>query len=77
MSTETTFATMTEEQDMIDKIHSLSESLSKDLKTENLQGKTITLKLKTSEFQLITRSRTSDSYIWKADHINSVAQSVS
>lgn len=77
MSTETTFSTMTDEQEMADKILCLSESLSKDLQTENLRGKTITLKLKTSEFQIITRSRTSDSYICKAVQINSVAQSVS
>jgi nucleotidyltransferase/DNA polymerase involved in DNA repair len=76
MSAEITFSTMTEEQDMVDKIHYLSESLSRDLETEKLQGKTVTIKLKTSDFQLITRSRTSDSYISKADQIKSIAQSV-
>jgi nucleotidyltransferase/DNA polymerase involved in DNA repair len=76
MSAEVTFSTMTEEQDMVDKIHHLSESLSRDLESEKLQGKTVTIKLKTSDFQLITRSRTSDSYISKADQINSIAQAV-
>ena len=51
-------------------------ALSKDLQSEKLQGKTVTLKLKTDQFQIITRSRSCDSYIWKADQIDSIAKSV-
>lgn len=77
MSVENTFSAMTLEKDMVEKVHDLADILSKDLQSEKLQGKTVTLKLKTSQFQVITRSRTIDSFIWKAEQINSIAQSVS
>ena len=76
MSIENTFSTMNKEEDMFDKVQCLCKALSRDLETENLQGKTVTLKLKTSQFRMITRSRTCNSFVWKSDQINSIAQSV-
>ena len=61
---------------MISRISDISVTLSQDLWNENLQGRTLKLKLKTAEFRAITRSRTLNSYIWNSIQIFSISKSV-
>ncbi|ESO88104.1 hypothetical protein LOTGIDRAFT_126473 [Lottia gigantea] len=69
MSTERTFRDMSNPSDLYDKCLELSESLSKDLNEEGLKGKTVTLKIKTSTFEVKTRAQTIPDYIWDQETI--------
>jgi DNA polymerase IV len=60
VSAETTFNSDIREMDaLVPILWDLSEKVHRRLKAQELSGTTVTLKLKTSEFRLITRSRTS------------------
>ncbi len=58
VSTETTFlADLSRGEDLIPALRALSESVSRRLKKQELAGRTVTLKLKTSDFKTRTRNR--------------------
>lgn len=76
MSTERTFATMEKPEQMLEKLRELSDALSEDLKSESLRGKTVTLKLKTIDFEVKTRAKTLNRYICSADDIYNAAKPV-
>ncbi|KAL4228127.1 hypothetical protein ACF0H5_013562 [Mactra antiquata] len=62
MSTERTFSEISKPSDMYKKLEELSQSLSEDLKTDQLKGKTISIKIKTVNFQVRTRAHTVRDY---------------
>ena len=59
LAAEQTFATnLTSELLMLERLRALSKEVSERLKKQNVSGKTITLKIKYSDFSVQTRSRT-------------------
>lgn len=58
LSCERTFSATSCEKSLFAKLEELAENLSKDMETECLQGRTLTLKLKTINFEVRTRSLT-------------------
>ncbi|XP_047946395.1 DNA polymerase kappa isoform X2 [Salvia hispanica] len=58
MSTERTFSPTGDKASIFQKLVDLSENLSSDLKKEGIRGRTLTLKLKTSSFEVRTRAVT-------------------
>ena len=59
LAAEQTFATnLTSELFMLERLRALSKEVSERLKKQNVSGKTITLKIKYSDFSVQTRSRT-------------------
>ncbi|XP_073123317.1 DNA polymerase kappa isoform X1 [Henckelia pumila] len=69
MSTERTFPSTKDETSLCQKLVDLAENLSTDLKKEGLCGKTLTLKLKTSCFEVRTRAVTLPRYIFSSEDI--------
>ncbi|KZV50557.1 DNA polymerase kappa [Dorcoceras hygrometricum] len=69
MSTERTFPSTKDETTLCQKLVDLAENLSADLKKEGLCGKTLTLKLKTSSFEVRTRAVTLPRYIFSIEDI--------
>jgi len=73
LSNETTFAT---DIDDIAELHHylsvLSKEVADDLSAKNLSGKTVTLKVKYSDFQQVTRSKTFNNALSDYEHIYSV-----
>ncbi len=64
VAAEHTFSTnLTSEVYMMEKLESIAEELEKRLKRSDIGGKTITLKIKYSDFTQQTRSRTLQSYV--------------
>ena len=56
------------------KLEKIAEELSKRLeKNNNLKGKTLTLKIKFSDFSIHTRSKTIDYYIYKKDDLFNIS----
>jgi DNA polymerase-4 len=60
ISVETTFSKIKSEKEIKNELHLLCLKLSSRLKDKNFIGKTLTLKLKTTKFKVITRSVTSN-----------------
>lgn len=58
MSAETTFVATSSKDEIFNILESLADGLSCDLKTRDLKGRTVTLKIKTSKFDIFTRSKT-------------------
>lgn len=56
LSCERTFSTISCEKSLYIKLEELADNLAKDLAAEGLQGRTLTLKLKTTDFEVRTRS---------------------
>jgi hypothetical protein len=69
LGAERTFAAVSSPEDLKQKLYELSEIVSQDLKSESLLAKTITLKLKTVNFELLTRSNTLTKYIQESSDI--------
>ena len=67
---------MTRESDMLTLLEDLSHKLAEDLKGEGLKGRTVTLKLKTTDFQVLTRSKTVEWLVWKGEDIFKLARQV-
>ena len=67
---------MLDESEMMEKLRELSISLAEDLASEELKGKTLTLKLKTTDFRVLSRSKTVVSPLYKSEDILSVARTV-
>ena len=51
----------------------MSKKIEKELKEKKLWGKTVTLKLKTNKFELITRSETNKNYFQDSDLIEKIS----
>ena len=58
ISNERTFKELSSKRDLYNMVESLSKSLSEQMQAKELKGKTITLKLKTSNFEVKTRATT-------------------
>lgn len=70
LSSEHTFAeNISSEIFMLERLEGIAESVEKRLKQNHLKGKTITLKIKYSDFTLQTRSKTIDRDIYLKEHI--------
>ncbi|KAL8541590.1 hypothetical protein ACS0TY_002742 [Phlomoides rotata] len=69
MSTERTFSPTEDEVLIHQKLVDLSQNLSSDMKKEGLRGRTLTLKLKTSCFEVRTRAVTLAHYICSSEDI--------
>ncbi|KAK4437980.1 DNA polymerase kappa [Sesamum alatum] len=69
MSNERTFSPTEDEAFLLQKLVDLSENLSSDLKKEGLCGRTLTLKLKTSCFEVRTRAVTLPDNICSSEEI--------
>ncbi|XP_045156541.2 DNA polymerase kappa-like [Mercenaria mercenaria] len=62
MSTERTFSEISRPADLYQKCEELCENLSEDLKSEQLKGKTVSIKIKTVKFEVRTRAHTVRDY---------------
>ncbi|KAI3445883.1 hypothetical protein Pfo_002548 [Paulownia fortunei] len=69
ISNERTFSPTEDEASIHQKIVDLSENLSFDMKKQGLRGRTLTLKLKTSCFEVRTRAVTLPNYICSSEDI--------
>lgn len=69
ISNERTFQATDNEALLYQKIDELAEMLSSDMQKEGLHGRTLTLKLKTSSFEVRTRALTLQNYISSRDDI--------
>ncbi|GAQ82213.1 putative DNA repair protein [Klebsormidium nitens] len=69
LSTERTFNTISRDADLINKLHEIAASLAGDMAREGLHAKTLTLKLKTSRFEVRQRAATLPTFISTADEI--------
>ncbi|MBV8767146.1 MAG: DNA polymerase IV [Hyphomicrobiales bacterium] len=77
VSAETTFDTDTRDpQVLLPILMHLSEKVSSRMKAKNLGGSTVTLKLKTSDFRLVTRARSTSSPTNLAGRIYQTARSL-
>ncbi|OEL23261.1 DNA polymerase kappa [Dichanthelium oligosanthes] len=63
ISCERTFAATNDSSLLFEKLANLTENLTDDLQKEGLKGKTLTLKLKTADFEVRTRAVTARGYI--------------
>lgn len=69
LSCERTFHAISHPVDLNKKLEELAESLAKDMADEGLMGKTLTLKLKTTAFEVRTRASTLPKFIASRDEI--------
>ncbi|KRZ76264.1 Coronin-like protein cor-1 [Trichinella papuae] len=76
ISTERTFSEINEPSHLLAVCRKLCNSLSEDVIERNLKGKTVTLKVKTIDFDVRTRANTVDRYLQAADEIYQVASSL-
>ncbi|OUC47511.1 TM2 domain protein [Trichinella nativa] len=76
ISTERTFSEINEPSRLLAVCRKLCNSLSEDVIERNLKGKTVTLKVKTIDFDVRTRANTVDRYVQAADEIYHIASSL-
>ena len=77
LGTETTFPEDLLNMEKIkEEIRKLSEQVAQSLKRKNLTGKTITLKVKYSDFKRITRAKTTEQITNQSSLINQTANSL-
>jgi DNA polymerase kappa len=69
ISTERTFRPLSNRNDLEAKCKELAENLASDMAEENLKGKTLTLKLKLTTFEVRTRAVTLPRYVHTAEDI--------
>uniref|UniRef100_A0A665VJF0 DNA polymerase kappa n=1 Tax=Echeneis naucrates TaxID=173247 RepID=A0A665VJF0_ECHNA len=74
MSTERTFKELSKAEDQFSLCRELCEELAENMKTEDLKGKTVTLKLKKVNFEVKTRSLTLTCTVATVDEIFAVAK---
>jgi hypothetical protein len=60
--------------ELMDKLKELCTGLAADMKEEGLAGKTVTLKLKTVEFDVRTRAQTAPHFVSSAEQLFAIAQ---
>lgn len=74
IGTETTFSDYTKDKEVLKRfLHDFSLELESSLESRNLQGKTITLKIKDVNFRTRTKSKTLNNYVSSYDDIFEVA----
>jgi nucleotidyltransferase/DNA polymerase involved in DNA repair len=73
MGAERTFSPIATESELKSKLYELCQLVSEDLVTHNICGGNVTLKLKTTKFELFTRSSSLNSRIQSCDEIFSAA----
>lgn len=66
---DTFFSDIKDPQEMLQELRVLCEKLEKRLESKNKQGRTVTVKIKFSDFTQITRSKTSPFYIYSSSDI--------
>ncbi|KRX82054.1 Coronin-like protein cor-1 [Trichinella sp. T6] len=76
ISTERTFSEINEPSRLLAVCRKLCNRLSEDVIERNLKGKTVTLKVKTIDFDVRTRANTVDRYVQAADEIYHIASSL-
>jgi nucleotidyltransferase/DNA polymerase involved in DNA repair len=76
ISIERTFSNMSEHQELHKKLYDISCLLAEDVKKKNLKGKSVTLKLKTSGFEILTRCLTISKYIHKQEDLYKVGKKI-
>ncbi|MCO5592940.1 hypothetical protein L7F22_046944 [Adiantum nelumboides] len=69
LSCERTFSSISSEDSLFAKLEELAENVAKDMEGEDLQGRTLTLKLKTTKFEVRTRSLTLPMFIHKKEDL--------
>jgi len=69
ISTETTFSTMIDKNEMFDMLEKLCKDLSDDCSEKGFSGKTVTLKLKKDDFKVISRSTSLGYTIHESDKL--------
>nr|XP_054756288.1 DNA polymerase kappa-like [Lytechinus pictus] len=74
MSTERTFKEMSVPTELYSKCMELCESLAEDVKKEQIQGKTVTVKLKTVEFKVKSRASSLKTPVSSAQEIFAIAR---
>ncbi|KAK2151273.1 hypothetical protein LSH36_368g00004 [Paralvinella palmiformis] len=73
---ERTFSEISKPAELYKKCYELSEALTEDLSKEQMLGKTVTLKLKLSNFEMRTRSHTQIQYISDMESIYDAAKAI-
>uniref|UniRef100_A0A915J324 DNA polymerase kappa n=1 Tax=Romanomermis culicivorax TaxID=13658 RepID=A0A915J324_ROMCU len=76
ISVERTFQTMDDPKDLQEMCRQLCQMLAEDVKSENWIGRTITLKLKTDEFEVKTRAQSLKNYVHKAEDFYECCRSI-
>ncbi|ORX86899.1 DNA/RNA polymerase [Anaeromyces robustus] len=76
ISVERTFSNISDEQELYNKLLDISFKLAQDVEKENLKGKSVTLKLKTSGFEILTRCLTISKFIHKQEDIYKVGKKI-
>eukprot|EP00511_Aplanochytrium_stocchinoi_P005505 CAMPEP_0204823230 /NCGR_PEP_ID=MMETSP1346-20131115/1310_1 /ASSEMBLY_ACC=CAM_ASM_000771 /TAXON_ID=215587 /ORGANISM="Aplanochytrium stocchinoi, Strain GSBS06" /LENGTH=586 /DNA_ID=CAMNT_0051949787 /DNA_START=615 /DNA_END=2375 /DNA_ORIENTATION=- len=74
VSLERTFREIREFSLMCEKLHDISHTLAKQLESKKMKGKTVTLKLKTSNFQVRNKQTSLKRYVgWKGEDLFNIA----
>ncbi|KAI9207378.1 uncharacterized protein BJ171DRAFT_296650 [Polychytrium aggregatum] len=73
---ERTFTKMSDYGEMHRMVKVLAQMLADDLKEKDLKGKTVTLKLKTSNFQVYQRSKTLTKSVWLSSDLHQVGRQI-
>jgi len=76
ISVERTFSNISTKQELYAKLQEISFKLAEDIKKENLKGKSVTLKLKTSAFEILTRCLTISKYIYKEEDLFKIGKKI-
>jgi nucleotidyltransferase/DNA polymerase involved in DNA repair len=76
ISVERTFSAISDSTEMMHRLKDLCSHLAEDMAGENIKGKTVTLKLKTTDFKVMTRSKTSAAFLHKSEDIFKLAKYV-
>jgi DNA polymerase kappa len=78
ISKEATFHAVSKSADLIQICRQIADGLAEDMAREELKARTVTLKLKTTDFEVMTRAKSlsAGTFIWQADDIFNVAKSL-
>jgi len=76
MGKETTFSATSSKTEIFNILETLAEGVSQELQKADLKGRTVTLKVKTSKFELFTRSRTVRAPIHSKEDLIKVGQEI-
>ncbi|OUM69543.1 hypothetical protein PIROE2DRAFT_57285 [Piromyces sp. E2] len=74
ISIERTFLNTSDNQKLYNKLFEISCKLAEDIKKNNLKGKSVTLKLKTSSFEILTRCLTISKYIYQQEDLYKIGK---
>ncbi|KAJ3039041.1 hypothetical protein HDV00_012667 [Rhizophlyctis rosea] len=76
MGCERTFRTISDPTALYDKLYEIAVHLAQDLEKEKLKGRTLTLKLKGSDFRVYSRAKTVNRMIWTAGDLFSYGKQI-